>query len=416
MRFLVLLLLFSLNAHGELRKLTQKDFGANSVSLTPDLTADADASNAWNRYGVFLSSYPSGSPVVRPWSPPCVVCILPSIYGLITNQTTENQAGSVLVVDSRFPMKKLGLSLVGAKPALQISIRAESPTGDLIGTLTEAVDEKGAFLGFEGLDSQPISKVTIDYHSAETPEQLLGVTIESASPPRFETVLPQIAHARLGADLSLRTTISIVNLSNTTARGEIRFFTPAGNGLAVPFEGLAVPGDIAPFVLGSSRQFVTTGNSGLAGYARVVSDAPVQTIAHFQMIENNRVVAETAVPSVEGRFTVVGSYNRDVPTSGTVGPPPEPAVVNTALAIVNTSDKPASVSFHLREEQGWSREEFLSLAPGEQLARFISEIFDGLQDTRGTLKVFSSQPVAAILIKTVNGLPISILPLGSMED
>jgi hypothetical protein len=103
--------------------------------------------------------------------------------------------------------------------------------------------------------------------------------------------------------------------------------------------------------------------------------------------------------------------------------PAQPSIIGSALAVVNLGAQTATLWLYLYEEEGsyyWVKS--VDLAPGEQLARFIDELFDDksayrpLDTPRGTIKVSSNQPVAAILIKTVNGLPVSILPLGSRED
>ncbi|MFB3905883.1 MAG: hypothetical protein ACE15E_20740 [Acidobacteriota bacterium] len=356
--------------------------------------------------------------MIRPWALP--VPVLLPVHPVITNETAGNQTESILVVDFRRDVKKVGLNLLGGQEALQISVTAASPAGGILGTLTESIEKAAwnVFIGLEASDNQTISKVIIDYKSAETPEQLLGVTIDSPQAPRFETVLPQVAHGQLGPDLLLRTAISIVNLSNTTNAGEISFFSRGGEPLEVRLQGFSGPADATQFRLypTTSGIFVTSGNSPSAGYARVVSRAPVQVIAHFQLVGYDRVQAETAVPSVGGRFTAIGAYDHDLPPSGTIGPPPETALVSTALAIVNIGDKAASISLQVREEQGGEHQESLDLMPGEQMASFIGELIGGLHGTRGTVRILSNQPLAAILIKTVNGLPVSILPLGSMED
>ncbi|RPJ62314.1 MAG: hypothetical protein EHM23_03595 [Acidobacteria bacterium] len=416
-----LLLMFVGAAHAELRKLSEDEFGQNPTMLVGNLSFGADASSGLARYGIFLTSYPSGAPIAVRWIPP--VDITPRPYPLITNQTTGDQAQSVLVIDFRHPVKKIGLGLFCAKPALEISITAADRKANIVGTLKETVGDRFDFVGFEASDNRTISKVVIDYGSAETPEQLFALVIDPTTPPRFETVLPQIAHGKLGADLLLSTTISIVNISNTTASGEIKFFAPGGQPLAPELGGSAHSEDVVPFSLYPVQTglFSTSGKGGMAGYARVVSDAPVQAIAHFQVLGTSGRWSETAVASVSGRFRAVGPYSRQQsPATGVIGTvppsiPPEPSVVDSALAIVNLASEPASVSLFLRDEKGFTRDKTVTLAPGEQLARFIDEIFEEQFAPQGTIRLSSDRPVAAVLIQTVNGLPVSILPLDSLE-
>ncbi len=409
-RLLVVFLFFSVSvAHAELRKLAEADFGTNATKFRSNLISGADASSGWSRYGVFLSSEPSGTPVVRASTPACVICVSPH-YPVVTNETTGDQAESVLVVDFRSPVKKVGLYLIGANPPLEASIKAVDRAGNKIGTLKETVDDTGAFIGFEASDHRLISKVVLDYGSAQVPEKLLGLAFAPSSEPRFETVLPQIAHGQLGSDLLLRTTISIVNISNTTASGEIRFFGPDGKTLAPELEGSTHPDGVVQFSLGPAEtQLVSTsGKAGVAGYARVASNAPIQAIARFNVMTGNGEWTETASTSVDGRFRMVGVYDRQLPAAS-------PTAVGTALAVVNLAEDAAYVRLRQLDEKGLAEDRAFSLGPGEQFALFIDEIFD-YESARGTIRIWSDRPVAAILIRTVNGLPVSILPLGSLED
>lgn len=422
-RILVTVLLMLVGtAHAELRKLTEADFGTNTTKFRSNLIEGANASSTWSRYGISLSSDPSGAPVVRAWRPPCVICVSP-YNPVVTNVTKGDQAESVLIVDFRSPVKKVALYLIGANPPLEASIKAVDPAGNKIGALKETVGDAGAFIGFEPSDHRLISKVVLDYGSDQTPEQILDLGFEPASPPRFETVLPQVAHGELGSDSLLKTTISIVNISNTTARGEIRFYSPDGETLAPELEGLANPSEVIQFSLepAQARLVSTRGKTGISGYARVTSNAPLQAIAHFKVMTSNGEWTETAANSVDGRFRAVGGYDRQLPASDTTGSvpaqnaPTSSKTVGTALAVVNLAKDAAYVRLRQLDEEGHAQDRAFSLEPGEQFAGFIEEIF-GDKSARGTIRIWSDRPMASILIKTVNGLPVSILPLGSLED
>ncbi|RPJ86774.1 MAG: hypothetical protein EHM18_04485, partial [Acidobacteria bacterium] len=371
MRMLVLLLLLSVSTvHAELRKLNEDDFQTNVRTYSPGLVVGADASLAFGRYGVFLSSYPSGTPLIRGWVAPKPAP--PLIEPTVTNETTGNQADSVLVVDFRSPVSKISLLLVGP-PGLEVSIKAGDPAGNTLGTLAATLGKAKTFVGFGAPGNQLISKVIIDYRSAQAPEQLLALVVEKPASPQFETVLPQIAHGRSRGDLFLRTSITIVNVLNTTVTGEIRFFGPNGLPFAPELEGSASRDHIVPFTLdeGQSRLLTTSGTSGIAGYARVVSDAPIQAIAHFSLAGSADERTEIAMTSVAGQFGAVGAYNRQPLASST-----EPSGVDTAFAIVNLGSERALVRLRLVDENDLVREMPFFLGPGAQMARFVDEVLE----------------------------------------
>ncbi len=416
-RLLVVFLFFSVSvAHAELRKLAEADFGANATHFRSNLLSGADASFGWSRYGVLLSSHPAGTPIVHSWIPPCDICVGPR-NPVITNETEGDQAESVLVINFRSPVKKVGMYVIGGNPPVVASIKASDRASNKIGLIKETVDATGAFIGLEAVDHRLISQVVLDYDSDQVPETVLDLAFEPESPPRFETVLPQIGHGQLAPDLLLKTTVTIVNISTTTAGGDIRFFDADGDALAPELEGGGHPDGVVPFSLGPGEtQLVSTaGKAGVAGYARVVSSAPVQAVADFMVMTGQGEWTETAAMSVEGRFRAVGVYNHELPASVASAAVASPNKVGTALAVVNLAKDAAWIRVRQLDQDGGGEDRAFSLGPGEQFARFIGEIF-GDKSVRGTIRFWSDRPIAAILIKTVNGLPVSILPLGSLED
>jgi hypothetical protein len=229
-------------------------------------------------------------------------------------------------------------------------------------------------------------------------------------------VIPQIAHSQLRSDLLLSTTITIVNVADTTATGEVRFYAAEGYPLTPQLQGEAGQHHVVPFSLDQShsRLLTTSGSAGVAGYARIVSDAPVQAIAQFSLAGSSGEPSEVAMTAVAGQFGAVGAYNRRYVSASEATDDGE--AVDTAVAIVNLSSETAAVRLRLVDDQDVERSNVVLLGPGKQLARFIDEVFGRGFGPRGTIRIVSDQPVAAVLIKTVNGFPDSVLPLGSLED
>ena len=152
MRVLVLALVFSVNiAFAEVQKLDKEDFSANGMELRPSLADGADACSAFSRYGVFLSSYPYGAPVARIWVDP--IAVLPKMYPVVTNEA-EEQLDSVLVIDFRPPVQKVGLTL-NADPAQGVSIQAIGAGGEFLGELSATAGPFGTFVGLEDVDVEP---------------------------------------------------------------------------------------------------------------------------------------------------------------------------------------------------------------------------------------------------------------------
>lgn len=58
----------------------------------------------------------------------------------------------------------------------------------------------------------------------------------------------------------------------------------------------------------------------------------------------------------------------------------------------------------------------IRLQPGEQMARFIRDLFPGLpEDFAGTLSISAGVPLVATTLCTKGGLPLSSLQLDSLE-
>ena len=225
---------------------------------------------------------------------------------------------------------------------------------------------------------------------------------------------PQIADGRLPDGLHLRTAITIVGLSNSTVTGDIRFLNNNGQPLLLELEfGEQVTWK--PVASFTDNLTITRGDSVPArtGYAKVSSQAPITAVAAFQITNDNGVVlSETSVLSTPARYTHSGPVSEVVP-KGMVGGGSAPPRYQTALAVANAAWETNAV----RIEVSGQTPVDLELEAGEHKAVFIWELFPDLAnvDFQGWLRISSSRPTVAVLLKTKDGLPVSAVPLESLE-
>ena len=108
--------------------------------------------------------------------------------------------------------------------------------------------------------------------------------------------------------------------------------------------------------------------------------------------------------------------------------------LDTGIAVANVGDKQTHVSLFLVNEMGERPEEIrnvpaFTLEPGHHGAFFLSELckqppsgfvfctFDFLaeQDFRGGLLITSPEPIAVTTLRTIGGIAVSSLPVGSTQ-
>ena len=235
--------------------------------------------------------------------------------------------------------------------------------------------------------------------------------IDYTSRSTFSTYLAQIADGPLPSG-ALQTTIIVSNLTNTTARGELRLLD--NGGLPLSFEMNGLPGStfdlvIPPF---SSQSFTSGGNTvpPTPGYACIESSVPVDGAAIFRVLDaQGNVTSEAGVGATMGRMTLVGVVQKFI--SGDF---------NSGIAVVNISDKNIQGTIALYDQPGTlvdTNTDDLNLGPGEHVAKFLNQLFDGLGDFEGTVVVTADQPLVAVVLRTIaGGLVISSLPVGSTQQ
>ncbi|RPJ81041.1 MAG: hypothetical protein EHM18_17465 [Acidobacteria bacterium] len=414
-RLVVLVVFFTGLVHAQLVKYNDDAFGSGAITLDVEaFRPGADATALFSKYGVRFSGKESTPRVAEFSWPP--IPVTPGTYHVVRNQANEgSSAGRPLRIDFTNAPRQVGFSL--RNPGVTASVTAFDPDGISLGSVQQAAAGSGDLSTKVRLwvpAGRVISKVIIDYGSSSVPEEILDLTLDHKDRPMFETFLPQVADGELPDGLHLRTAITIVGLTNSTVTGDIRFRGADGQPLLVTLnEG--DPVNWKPVNSFDDNLTITAGTStpAVAGYAKVYTTSPVAAVAAFQITGNNGVViSETSVLSTAARHNHSGPVWEVVP-SGMVGGGVVPPRYQTALAIANAAWEKNMVRIELT---GHTPVEF-ELAPGQHKANFVWELFPDLfdQDFQGWLRISSSRPTVAVLLKTKDGLPVSAVPLESLE-
>jgi len=107
------------------------------------------------------------------------------------------------------------------------------------------------------------------------------------------------------------------------------------------------------------------------GYARIVADQELNAVALFQLLDNaNNLLTEASVlkAAPQQRLVVFSQVNSSI---------------NTGIAVINTSSQAALLVLRLLNTAGLPvAEQVLSMAPGEQWAKFVDELFSGFSGVR----------------------------------
>lgn len=175
----------------------------------------------------------------------------------------------------------------------------------------------------------------------------------------------------------------------------------------------------AEFSIGprSAREFTVVSDSLQAGWLQVESSGKLSGQVFYRILEftgeADELRSEVPILPVDG-----GEFSAYLPgQSACIGLADCPQV---ALALVNLSDAPVDVKITLRDLEGFQDiAPPWRLAPGEHRARFLNEIFrpstvQGFPG--GTMEIVTEQGnlpgrVSLTIIRTLNGRPLSIMPV-----
>jgi hypothetical protein len=209
---------------------------------------------------------------------------------------------------------------------------------------------------------------------------------------------PQVADGRDpgGGNAHWHTTIFLSNQGSTAvASGTITFFLSNGGPMNISavneLDQPAATGNQISFQIspGQSRKYTTTAPAGLqVGYAVVTANAPVAgnaVFSHWTNPPNEVLIAEGTVPSASLliKQAVFGDTQFGFNTGVAVANPGASTVVVT-FEYVNSLGQTAGTAFE-------------TLAPGQHIARFATELFGNIPATAGRIQVTASTSALAVV-------------------
>ena len=367
--------------------------------------------------GIRLSDPQGLHPEITWWTTNPPLNVLPRWEFVVKTGTDESVADSTLVVDSVYPIQRIGMNLVndsriGSGEMLPVTLTAQDAEGSILGTYELQMQPGSAIVALEEDQGAPISRVVIDYADGN-PEMLLGLWLQYVERPVFTSYFAHLADGRLPDGENITSSIVVTNLSNSTATGEIRFFDDLGDPLALEVGpgddrdhvGVSIPGR-------ESMSWTTAGiTPGLrSGSARVTTNVPVSATIRFTSKDTSGVaLAEAGIASSRPEAYVIAPATQQV-TQGVVGGTSSPAdEFSTAVAVANTSEEPVRIRLVCSTT---SREVFRDLPARGHLAEFLAELFPEKEDTdfNEALQIWASQPIAVTVLHTRNGRAYASLP------
>ncbi|MEJ2079388.1 MAG: hypothetical protein P8Z74_15510 [Acidobacteriota bacterium] len=382
-------------------------FSVHSVKLDfEDLSQGAQASRLFSAWGVTFDQGTNGVPTLIP------VFVLGFSNLVVSNvPPSGDSADKPLVLNFEFPVYKVGFVARNGTETTTVTVRAFGSAGNELGSIEHTGLADPTAIAVSTSSPLGISKLSISYGSEEEPEQIDDLQFQYVSRPQFLTYLAQVANGPVPTVGVLRTSIVVANLSNSTAEGSIDFFGGEGDPLDVQIgSSLAssFPLSIPPF---SSTTLVTRGEEVVVGYAKIRSNVPSQATAVFRTLSaNGAVLSEAGVGGALGRAVSVGVVQKF-----TVGN------FDSGIAIVNTADQESTAQVQLYKQDGTlfaTNNSIASLAPGGHAAKFLTQMFSEVdsQPFEGTIRVVSDVPLAVVILRTSQGLVMSSLPVGSLEN
>lgn len=402
-------LLAGIPVFGQVTELNESSpFASDSVLLNFEGPAEGvDATQVYAKWGVVFSGVGSSNPKIEE------VFVLNFSNAVLRNAPVlGSSANKPLAVNFKFPVKKIGFKLIGITAGVQVTVQAFSDEGTSLGSIQKTGLNGDVFLGVSTNSSKGISKLTISYGAETEPERIDALKIEYLQRPQFRNYLAQVADGPIGGGSYLQTTITITNLSASTAQGEVQFKKSDGSAMNLPIGGVSQSSVDLAIPAFSSVTLTTDGSDATipVGYAKILTNVPVGGTAIFRIMSGTgSVMTEAGVGSETGSSVSVGAVQK-----AAVGK------FNTGIAAVNTGTKTATALIELYNEEGdlvASDNSVLQLGAGQHIARFLDQIFPALKnsDFNGTIRIRGDVEFALVILRTSTGLVMSSLPVGTLQ-
>ncbi len=218
------------------------------------------------------------------------------------------------------------------------------------------------------------------------------VAAAQAPLPTVDSFFAQVGDGIAG-DIRFQTSVILVNRGPDTTV-QLDFFDSSGTAMTLQLGELGMSSSFQiPLAEGASFSGQTSGSQGLqVGYARLRAPEGVGGTAVFARSEadSGLVLFETGVPA--SRPLLAFSLFSD-----------EVGSRQTGLALVNPNSETATLTVRLFDKQAVEQAGSpiqIELMPSQHLARFVNELFAGLEeDFQGSLSVESDQPLAAVTLR-----------------
>ncbi|GEM_PF-4020297 len=339
----------------------------------------------------------------------CTVFVSGSAEGLNTGLAIVNAGEEAALVTLRLYDRDFNLlgsrQLADAVGPLPPHAHTAQFVAELFPELA-AVEVKDGLLTLES--DQPIAVASLLQTRSERSLKGGGLTLTSmpvlegrpdgASPashsfPR-RLYLPQVASGR-AAPWQMQSSLLFANPGSSPASVKVQFFDPGGRPMAVPLLGDDdTPATEVNLVLesGRSARVASDGHVPLqAGYAVVTVDGDAGAAAVYHG-------SQAGIPLFDAGLPIVWRYPRQALFASVTGNQ------NTALALLNTGTEAAHAVATLYGESGTSLGEanlsdLAPLPPGGRIARYLSELFPGVQVANGRITIESDQPLAGVTLR-----------------
>ena len=371
-----------------------------------DLMTDSDASRALAAWGITFNTDGSGSDRVF------TVVRLGFADNRIRNVPgSGDSADHPMILNFKDPVQSVGFIASNGTAETQVSVTAFGPAGEEIGTIQHDGLDAETLIEVRTEHPSGIAKLVISYGTAAEAEEIDDLQVEYLARPEFRTYLAQLGNGVIPNVGTLRSTLVVANLSNSTAEGQVEFFSDDGSPVDFQFGENAASSLSLTIPAASSTTLVTAGSDLSVGYARISTNVPVVGTGIFRILSpTDSLVAEAGVGSATGTYSALGAVQKVVDGD-----------FDSGVAVVNISGATANARLELIDQLGHvvaSNATLASIGPGEHRAQFVSQIFPDFAGSSftGTIRIVSDVPLAVVILRTASGLVRSSLPVGSQEQ
>jgi Protein of unknown function (DUF1566) len=206
-----------------------------------------------------------------------------------------------------------------------------------------------------------------------------------------------------------RSYIILVNGQNQAVEGSLKFYDSEGeisrlsidgeNGLEFPF---SIPAR-------SSKILRTDGISDpvYVGWAAAITDAPISGMLQYSLETSaGKPLSEAGIQASPLAQELTASVQKNRATG-----------LDTGMAIVNPAAKASIITILVKDQSEETViSEEIELEPGQHLSMFLSQLGELPDSFTGTILIDADSPIAATLIRTIDGLHSSSLPFSQVKN